>query len=387
MRIVILLIAMSLMACAQKNGSTPKSEEVVSSPPAPQPVVAEKTPEVIEEVAEPEPEAVPEPEPAWTEAQVAEALNPAVQLPESLKNAFAEVELDPFPEALVLDAHYWVSNENHHYLYKPFVDEHRGIYLGVGTDQNYLIAAWSKSPILLMFDFDEQIRNVHDIYGSIFRRVENPKDFLKTWTEEEKIAGWIAEDFPEERAKALQKSLKISRKSVLGRLRLVVREYRERKVDTFLTDQEQYDFIRNLWLNNRVFAYRGDLTADKTMKQIAKVLKDHQLSLGLVYLSNAEQYFDFTPQFRRNIIDQPFDEKALILRTRPWEKLGYPEGGRYHYNVQNAQNFAEWMKVHRVKNASRLLVGWRTNDPEILGVSELKRTPRPSKTPPEIAPE
>jgi len=349
-----------------------------SNPPTPDPSATdpESEPELpAEAAAEP--------------ATVAElAMNPGVPLPDSIRESLEKIEFDPFPEALVLDAHYWVSNENNHQLYKPSVDNHRGIYLGVGTDQNYLIAAWSRSPILLMMDFDEQIRNVHDIYGSIFRRVEDPKTFVQMWSEPraDEVVTWLREDFEGKRLADLEVSFKRARKPVFGRLRKVVKDYKEREIKTFLSDDDQYTFIRNLWLNKRVFSYRGDLTANLTMVQIAQVLKSHRLNLGLVYLSNAEQYFEFTPEYRRNMIVQPFDERSLILRTRPWEELGYPEGGRYHYNVQSAQNFATWLRVNNVKNASRLLAGYRTNHKEVLGLSEIKREPRPSKTPPVVAP-
>ena len=324
--------------------------------------------------------------PAWTAEHVAQAMDAGKPLPEELSQVLGSVEFDPFPEQLVLDAHYWVSNENFHHLYKPWIDDHGGILLGVGTDQNYLMAGWSRSPILLMMDFDEQIRNVHEIYGVIFRRTATPSEHVRAWSKEEQVVSWLGEDFEGVRLEELKTTYSRSRRSVLVRLRKVITDYKEREIPTYLSDQAQYDFVRSLWTNGRVFSLRGDLTADKTMVQIARALADHQLVLGIVYLSNAEQYFDFTPEFRRNIIAQPFDERSVVLRTRPWDELGFPEGGSYHYNVQAAGNFREWLETHRVKNASRLLAGWRSNDDEIPGLSEVKRKPRPTSNPPEIAP-
>ena len=391
--LLVLMLMVVYTACAPAK-TAEEPAQTSAPPPAeapPQPAVAEAS---SEPTTQPTPDAgisdaAPDTQTAatpWTERDRAVAVDPAQPLPKRLAEALAEVEFDPFPEKLVLDAHYWVSNEDFHDLYKPHIDGLGGVYLGVGTDQNYLLAAWARSPILLMMDFDEQIRNVHDIYGSIFRRTETPAQHLGAWKDETKVAAWLAEDFEGERLAELQRTLSLSRKSVLVRLRKVVADYKEREVPTFMTDQEQYDFIRKLWLNGRVFSMRGDLTGDLTMVQIAKVMKDHQLTMGIIYLSNAEQYFDFTPTYRRNIIVQPFDEKSLILRTRPWDELGFPEGGKYHYNVQAGTNFAEWLRVHRVKNASRLLAGWRTNVEEVPGTSVVKRKPRPTEKRPEIAP-
>lgn len=317
----------------------------------------------------------------------AAVMNPDVEMPEEVREALASVELDPYPEALVLDAHYWVSNEHHHFLYKPYIDNHKGIYLGVGTDQNYLLAAWARSPVLLMMDFDEQVRNVHDIYGVIFRRAETPAEMMRLWTSagEAEVMQWIAEDFQEKRVAELQKTYKTSRGVIHGRLRKVRNDYKTHKIATFLSDQDQYTFLRNLWLKKRVFAYRGDLTANATMVQISNVLKKYDLNMGLMYLSNAEQYFDFTPEFRRNIIAQPFAENSWILRTRPWEELGYPEGGNYHYNIQAGQNFSDWLMLNTVKNASRLLAGYRTNDKNIPGISVVKRPAVASSMAPKVA--
>lgn len=341
---------------------------------------------VAEPVVQPE-EPVAEREKPDVADIAAAVMNPDVEMPEEVREALAAVQLDPYPEALVLDAHYWVSNEHHHFLYKPYIDNHKGIYLGVGTDQNYLLAAWARSPVLLMMDFDEQVRNVHDIYGVIFRRAETPAEMMRLWTSagEAEVMQWIAEDFQEKRVAELQKTYKTSRGVIHGRLRKVRNDYKTHKIATFLSDQDQYTFLRNLWLKKRVFAYRGDLTANATMVQISNVLKKYELNMGLMYLSNAEQYFDFTPEFRRNIIAQPFAENSWILRTRPWEELGYPEGGNYHYNVQAGQNFSDWLMLNTVKNASRLLAGYRTNDKNIPGISVVKRPAVASSMAPKVA--
>ena len=171
---------------------------------------------------------------------------------------------------------------------------------------------------------------------------------------------------------------------------MTARSYEEREIPTFLTDQEQYDFIRNLWAEGRVFPIRGDLTADTTMVDIANTLERLGLDLGLLYPSNAEQYFDFTPEFRRNIIVQPFDENSLLIRTRPMQILGYPEDeegerdGDYHYNIQGAKNFAQWMEMSRIRNSARLLIRHH-EETDTPGLSIIRRQPQASDTPPRVA--
>ena len=56
-------------------------------------------------------------------------------------------------------------------------------------------------------------------------------------------------------------------------------------IPTFLTDQSHYDFIRNLWAQGRVFAIRGDLTADVTMLDLAYAIERSGLTLEALCIS------------------------------------------------------------------------------------------------------
>lgn len=358
-------------------------ENANDDPPAAEPERAADDQPAPEPAAD-ESDSASEKEPTRAEIRAA-AMDPTVELPEQVSESLRSVEYDPIPESTTRGVHYWVSNENFHELYRPYVDDHGGIYLGVGTDQNYMIGAWARSPILIMMDFDEEIRNLHHIYGSVFRRAETTKAHMRAWEQPDKLRAWLAEDFEGARRAKLEATLEDARFYVLARLRKIVKHSEERDVATFMTDQAQYDFVRQLWMNGRVIAVRGDLTADKTMVQIADALEEYGLTLGLMYVSNAEQYFDFTPQYRRNIIAQPFGEDSLILRTRPYKGLGVPEEGEYHYNVQPGQHFSELLEESRTKNVLRMLKRYRTNHPEREGVSMIDKPVAPSETPPEVA--
>lgn len=397
---VLILLILTSVACSPSCASS-KSTRADESPTqaaaaeeAPQPRTAEERQDAVDAstasmwlsvaaAAESSTQAYGQ----WREEMLRQAMDAAGPLPQLFQEALASIEFDPHPESITRNTHYWVSNEYNHQLFRPTIKEHGGIYLGVGTDQNYLLAAWARSPLMIPMDFDEQIRNTHHIYGVIFKRVETPEDFIEHWNEpnSETVLEWIKEDFGDgQRYSELSRTFGIARTTIFWRLRTTARTYRARRIPTFLTDQEEYDFIRNLWKNNRVFPTRGDLTADTTLVNIASILKELELHLGLVYTSNAEQYFPFTPEYRRNIIVQPFSETALILRTRPISNLGFPEGGDYHYNIQNAQNFARWMEVSPITNSFQLLTRHRQNS-ETEGLSFITAEPPESENRPRIA--
>ena len=64
------------------------------------------------------------------------------------------IAYDPIPENLVNDIHYVVSDEKAHHLFRPFIADLGGVFIGIGTNQNYSMAPFSKPEILVLLDFD-----------------------------------------------------------------------------------------------------------------------------------------------------------------------------------------------------------------------------------------
>ena len=82
---------------------------------------------------------------------------------------------DPPPPELVRDTHYIVSNESRQDLFKDSIAAHGGALLGVGSDQNYLLAGWSRPELLILFDFDQVVVNVHRVYRAFFLNAATPR--------------------------------------------------------------------------------------------------------------------------------------------------------------------------------------------------------------------
>src|SRR5207253_2811025 len=117
-----------------------------------------------------------------------------------------------------------------------------------------------------------------------------------------------------------------------------------RKVPTYLNDDDDYAFVRKLFVDNRVFIVRGDLTAKKTMQAIGDAAKRAGLPVHALYLSNAEQYFGYGADYKANMLGLPFDEKGLVLRTMSWPNWGYAkDSNSYHYGVQGGLSFQSWV--------------------------------------------
>ena len=302
-------------------------------------------------------------------------------LTDAQKAAFAQIEPDPPPPEIVRNSHYWISNEYRHDLFKSRITDLGGIYIGVGTDQNYLMAGWSKPEVLILMDFDTYIPRIHQAYRVAFAQADSPEAFLAFWDEgnAEAVMARLTADMAgkdgalDEDGKRTVRSFKTARPLIKKRLERTLSKYRKRGVTTFLDDAAQYAYIKNLWATGRVFAVRGDLTATKTMQSIAKAAKDAGMIVRTVYMSNAPQYFNFEDQFRANIAALPFDDTSVFVHTLTRGAFGYADG-YYHYNVQPGLNFQVWMATSRYKKLTQIL-RHRTSLKGVDGFSIMEKVP------------
>lgn len=327
------------------------------------------------ELASVAPAPAPEPEAPATKKDA--PAGPLAPLDDARQAALAAVPDDPEPEQIIHDSHYWTSNERSHFVWHEAVRGLGGTYVGVGADQNYLLAGWAESELLVLMDFDAAIADLHEVYRLCFARAETPEAFIALWASEREpeLVAMIEAAHPDRRAHApLVRAATAGRQLISARLRRVARSYRALDIPTFVSDQAQYDHIRTLWQNGRVVTLRGDLTGELAMRELARVLDEQQLPVTILYLSNAEQYFDYGDGFRRNIEALPFTDQAVVLRTLPWSRYGYvDEDERYHYNIQGAHDFAAWMRDSAVLNVGRLL---RHRKPtKVTGFSRFEKTP------------
>lgn len=265
-------------------------------------------------------------------------------LPADWVATFSSVEFDPKPPELVRNANYVVSNERKVHLFaEPLAKAQGGIYIGVGTDQNYTFAGWSKPEILILMDFDQVVVNVHKAYRVAFETCEDPAAFLAFWAKSnkdaslERIKTFYKDDA--ETAKDAKQAFKMAQKWVEIRFRRTRKRWSKDGVTTFLDDAGQYAHLRKLWLEKRVYPIRGDLTRDKAMSQIAAAAKKHDVPVRVLYLSNAEQYFKYRGnEFKANLRGLPFDEQSLVVRTMA------SGSGTYKYYVQPGLVSHKWME-------------------------------------------
>ncbi len=267
-----------------------------------------------------------------------------------LGSAFAGVAPDPAPQEITRDTHYLAGNEWHMDLFAPRVTGTGGTYVGVGADQNYLLAGWARSNLVLLTDFDQWIVDLHAIYAVAFAKADNPEAFIDFWHRKSPRAAIAAirELTPDpKRAQRLVSLYKFARVKVFVRLTKLRDDMAKRNVASLLTSQEDYDHVRGLSRSGRIIATRADLTKSGALRQLADVLGEAALPVHVMYMSNAEQYFAYRPVFRANVQAWPASTKALVLRTRPMAR-------DYTYVVQPLDEFREQLARPEVRSVRDL---------------------------------
>lgn len=84
-------------------------------------------------------------------------------------------------------------------------------------------------------------------------------------------------------------------------------------VPWLLDDETLYQRRRALILAGKVIALRGG----GVVRLLGERLQEHGQEVGLLYLSNHEQYLLYGPDFGENVAALPFAAGGLTLRTWP----------------------------------------------------------------------
>ncbi len=273
---------------------------------------------------------------------------------------FQKLRRDKPPEAITRDTHYWTGNEDNLQLFYPHVKDLGGVYVGAGTDQNYLMAGWAKTEVLVLMDFDQSIVDVHGVYRAIFKAAETPEAFMELWGAKKRkaVRKLVKEEFKAEKRKkwAALKAHGTARWSIYRRLVRIRDQFKDTDIPTFLTDAAQYNHVRQLYLDDKVFRVRGDLTAKRALRSIGAAATAAKLPVRVLYLSNAEQYFKYKRDFRKNIKALPLDDKSMIVRTSGWRRFISVKGkDYYHYNVQSGPSMLAFVNDRKVRDVASVL--------------------------------
>lgn len=258
-----------------------------------------------------------------------------------------------------------ITNEDRLDLYLPYVKDLGGAYAGVGSIQNFQLAAWAKSEYIYLFDFTRIVVAVNKVHIAFLKNAGTPDEFMNLWLsakKDEAIAIVKREYEGNPDLNFMLESMKKARPYLTKRFRLEKVLTEKRNYPTWLTNQDQYLYLQNLAKAGKILPLQGDLNGAITLKSIGTQLKAMGVPLRILYLSNAEEYLrDYSETFKANMLGFPADEKSLVVRTLSVQQKKYPwapdshytNDNGFHYNVQPLDYF---QKLIRTEERPRVLL-------------------------------
>lgn len=344
--VVLLGLALLSLGCA----GTSQAAKAPDVHPGTLAVVSEVPPTPAGPITEPPPH--PGLVDTGTTANTAEPIN--------WRKVLAEIPTDPRPPVVTRNTHYVVSNEFSNQVFHRVARPLGGIFVGVGSEQNYVFAGWFRPQALVLLDFDQVIVDLHAAYEAAFATSNGPDELVFLWTKRgsEVMKQRIMEHFATdaETGRRAWRAYKIGRARVSNHLRKTRHRYRSRRVPTFLNDQESFDYIKTLFAQGRVRRVRGNLKGPFTLKGLAGIAKAIDVPISAIYVSNAEDYFKLVPAYRENILALPFAKESLFLRTQARNLRDY------WYVIQPGRDFQAWIERGRVRSVKDMLRGHKHCD-------------------------
>lgn len=89
----------------------------------------------------------------------------------------------------------------------------------------------------------------------------------------------------------------------------------------FLADDEQYQAVRRMHLQNLIVPVVGDFAGPGAIRQVGEYLRKHDLTVTAFYVSNVEQYLfrdrDLSDRFYGNVASLPLDSTSMFIRSVP----------------------------------------------------------------------
>jgi hypothetical protein len=285
--------------------------------------------------------------------------------------------------------HFTVSNEYRHDLWFPYLRGLGGVYVGVASDQNYTLMAVAGSELGYLIDLDRQVVHLHRVYMALIAASEDPDGFLGRFgasaAQRRETRGLLEvglSDMSERDRAAALEFVETNREALYEYLKAVRNTRRGEQGVTWLADPALYQYIRQMVAGGRLRPINGNLAGKTAMATIAAGARALGQTVKLLYLSNAEEYLYYTPDFVANVRGLPADPKSVVLRTihdrfEGWESCGDGDR-RWNYQVQPLVDFQA--RLAERKNTARTAMLARANQEKVIdrvarGVSVFKSPP------------
>lgn len=304
--------------------------------------------------------------------------------------------------------HYIKSNEPRQHVWRPFIENLGGGYVGVGIDQNYNFVATARSEWVWLFDYDPTVVRLHHVLRAVILDSPDRQAFLAHFRPEAKsdvlkLLSTTYADTPERAA--FREIYAISRQRLYryyehqmeGRVSIAditraptaPKDAPKRKAGVkvgeaaadptfgWLATEEGYQYIRLLYQQGRIHLMKGDMLKNRTMQGVAAAARDMGVTVRIYYPSNAPECWPHTKQYRANVTALPFDEDSVVLQSLSGVKAGFGRQiGYWHYNVQSGRHQQSLLSRRGYGSLKQLIAERRRgNDPDLTVVALPGQTP------------
>jgi hypothetical protein len=242
---------------------------------------------------------------------------------------------------------YIKPNEARNYLFAPYIKNIGGGYIGVAADANYTFLTYARSEFVWLMDFNINIVNLHKINKVFILESESVQDFLSKWSSKNKNLSIKLLEISLSNSsewKNIKNFFEVNQPGLYDYYLAMSQPERAMKDFGWLRNSNHYLFLRKLHQNNRISIIEGDLLKEKSLYNIGAIAKKLKIPIRVFYPSNAEEFWKFSKNYKRNILNLPFDEASVVLRTIhefPWHKPELKGGvtGFWHYVVHGGYNY------------------------------------------------
>jgi hypothetical protein len=241
--------------------------------------------------------------------------------------------------------HYIRTNERRHDLFKPFIKNIRGGYIGIASDQSYTLMAYAQSEYAILIDYDSEIQQIHRIHRAFILHSDNAVAFLQKWHKsnaKSSIALLNKVYATSQFKKSIVRAYRIYNRK-LHKYLSKRHKYNSKTRPTWLNTPRYYRYMKQMHKAGRIRIMYGNLIGGKTILGIGKAARKIGIPIRIFYTSNSEEWIRYRAAFRRNINGLFVDAKSVMLRTL-WIKLFQPKASDlWQYNVQRLQQFQQFL--------------------------------------------
>ncbi|MCL2325754.1 MAG: hypothetical protein FWC40_04555 [Proteobacteria bacterium] len=253
--------------------------------------------------------------------------------------------------------HFLWSDEEHPYMFEPAITGLGGTYIGIGTDQSYLYMGWQRPTLGFVVDYDPWVVMVHYAYFAFFDKCEDSACFREHFANRETGQAWLKEYYAQHPQQAFILSVhRASHRGITNRFAKI----RRLDAKTFLSDPSIYAYLRDMVQSGRLVTLQANLLGDVAFSSIAQAMHQLGAHVTTLYLSNAEQYWNYSASFKQNIRALPYADNAIVMRTSATK----PQNSDYRYSIQPVNVFKAWLDNPRGSNVKRVIRPVRITGPD-----------------------